>query len=188
MYRTKQTTESDCTSRIDRNVQRHRAVSRRQHHFVQFLVCFWLARLRSLRLSIAMRRSELFLVAFYRLCKNCVLCQPSQFRLSMYQQTKYNRVILWIVKSSIAWIEVSTSKASLLSATMPITWGRWKWRTWKYRTWNCRICKGKAENYSSEALSLNRLSCLLCLFLLRFEDCGRSKQIGLKSPAWAHKK
>jgi len=31
------------------------------------------------------------------------------------------------------------------------------------------------QKTSSEALSLNRLS-LLCLLLLRFEDCGRSKQ------------
>ena len=39
------------------------------------------------------------------------------------------------------------------------------------------------QKTNSETLSLNRLSNLLCLFLLRFEDCGRSKQIGLKSPA-----
>ena len=36
---------------------------------------------------------------------------------------------------------------------------------------------------SGKRLSLNRLSSLLCMFLLQFEDCGRSQQIGLKSPA-----
>jgi len=39
------------------------------------------------------------------------------------------------------------------------------------------------QKTGSEDLSLNRLSSLLWLFLLRFEDCGRSKQIALMSPA-----
>ena len=38
-------------------------------------------------------------------------------------------------------------------------------------------------NRKQAPLGLNRLSSLLCLFLLRFEDCGRSEQIRLKSPA-----
>ena len=32
--------------------------------------------------------------------------------------------------------------------------------------------------------SESRLSSLLCLFLLRFEDCGRSKQIGFTVSHW----